>query len=885
MIRRTLSRLKVLLGGSQFRRELEEEMAFHLDRLTEELVREGMSPKEARREALLRFGSPERVQDRSREARGLGQVDEMVRNVRFAFRSMVRNPVFSMTFVLTLALCIGLGTAVFSVVDAVLWRALPYPNPDQLAVAELYDPARGPDPNGGSVDGRTWERIRDQAGFLERAVYSDWATGVNLSTDAAAAYVQQQRVGAGYFETLGVPPQMGRDFTPAEDVPDGPPVAILSNELWTRTFQRDPDILGSTLRLKGEAYTVVGVMPPDFRSNADADVWTPLAASTTGEGGGTNYSVLVRVPAGMSFQEADARMAGIQPPQANQPDAPQLRFGLLPLETALSHGVRVPLLVLLGAIGIMLLVGCANLAGLQIARTLARRMEMATRQAMGSGAGALTRQMLTENILLGLVGGLAGLVVAYFAVDGLEALAQAHFGTWQPVHLDGRALGAALGLTVLATFLFGLAPVLQVRKAEIQRVLVTGSRSVTGGGGHLARKTLLVGQVAMVTALLFAAGLLVRSQGYLEGLDPGFDPDGVLTVQFSLDDARYAEGESVQRLFSESLERLLSLPEVASAAVALTLPYERPLNLPFHLPRDEPGTSRVANVVYVTPGFFETLEIPVLAGRGFEDADRADAPAVAVANRAFVEAHFPDADGIGNSVVMGMGGAGGMEIVGVVGNVQQSAGWGATNDPVWETPTLYLPAAQADGSFFSIVHVWFSPSWIIRATASQGDLAARVTQVFRTVDPDLPVARMATLKEVMKGAFARQRFETAFLLIVAAFALLLAGVGLYGIVAHDVQVRRGEMGIRMALGSTPKQAIWAAGIGGIRLTGIGLVVGGVLTVLVARIMGHLIYGVGPYDPVTMVLLALILLLIASVASFVPATRIGRMDPAMILRES
>jgi predicted permease len=406
-----------------------------------------------------------------------------------------------------------------------------------------------------------------------------------------------------------------------------------------------------------------------------------------------------------------------------------------------------------------------------------------------------------------------------------------------------------------------------------------------GGGGHLVRKTLLVGQVALVTALLFAAGLLVRSYGHLEGLDPGFDPEGVLSVQFSLEDARYAGSEDVRRLFRESLGRLRDLPGVASAAVALTLPYERPLNLPFRLSGDDPETSRITNAVYVTPGFFETLRVPLLRGRTFQEGDREGGPVVAVANQAFVDEHLSHGPFLGTPLTMGFGGDRGVEVVGVVGNVQQAAGFGSTSQPVWETPTLYLPTTQATSEFFRLIHVWFSPSWIVRGTGTETGFAARVTRAFQTVDPDLPVARIASLEEVMARAFALQRFEAAFLLLVAGFALLLAGIGLYGIVAHEVVERRSEMGLRMALGASPARAVWIAGAGGVRLTLLGLLVGGGLAVVVGRVLVYLIHGVTPFDPLTLGFLVAVLALFSAVASFAPAARVGRVSPARILQES
>lgn len=881
MIRRLISRLKHLLRSADFRQHLDEEMAFHIERLTEDLIRAGMDPGEARREARLRFGSTERVQARAREERGLALLDETARHVRLALRGMRRSPLFAGTFLATLALCIGLATAVFGVVDAVLWRPLPYPAPDRLANAALYNPSFGKSPFQVGINGRTWERIRDDGDPFARAVYSEAGRGVNLTTEEAAAFVTQQRVGAGYFGVLGVPPLLGREFEAAEDVPDGPPVAILGHDLWTRTFGGSPEILGETIRLKGEAHTVVGIMPPDFRSGAEADVWTPLRASTTGEGSGINYAAVVRIPEGMSFQEADARFAGIEPPLSTRDDAPDRRFGLVPFDAAETAGVRLPMLVLLGAVGLLLVVGCANLAGLQIARSLARRAEMATRQALGSGSGALVRQLVVENLLLGVVGGLAGLAVAHFGVEVLEGPVRSHFGIWQDVRIDGRALAAAAAITVFATLLFGLAPVAQARRPGVYRVLVSGSR-VVGGGGHALRKLLLVGQVAVVTALLFAAGLLVRSHGHLRGLDPGFDPEDVLAVQFSLDDARYAEGESVVRLFRESLDEIRRIPGVTSAAVALALPYERGLNIFFRLPGEEDG--HVTNALYVTPGYFETLRIPLRQGRLIQEADREDAARVIVVDQAWVDAYLPDRPAVGFTLTGGYFGTEGTTIVGVVGNVQQSAGWGfgGRNPPVWETPTVYFPAAQAHGLFGT--HIWFAPSWIVSGEASQAELAAGVTRVFRQLDPDLPVARVVSLPEVVRDAFSRQRFEATFLLAAAGLALVLAGIGLYGIVAHEVLERRTEMGLRMALGATPGRAVWAAGAGGLRLSTLGLIVGGGVAVVVARIMESLIWGVAPYDPATLASLLGVLALFAAVASFVPAARVGRMNPARILRE-
>lgn len=883
MFNRLRARLHLLFHGEDFNRNLDDEMAFHIDRLAEDLMRQGMDPQTARREARIRFGSTQRAQARTREEHGLALFDEAGRNLRFAFRGMVRSPLFSTTSVLTLALCIGLAAAVFSVVNAVLWRPLPYPHPNHLAQVVLYQPAYGKDPGSTNVNGRAWQRIRDQGPF-RHAVYSDGADGVNLTTSREAAYVRQQRVGAGYFSVLGVPPEMGRGFDAADVVPGGPDVAILSHTLWMRTFDADPDILGKTIHLKGEAYTVVGVMPASFRSDAEADVWTPLRTSTTGEGGGSNYFVLVRFPRGMSLQEADARMASIQSPQSLNGTSPKRRFGLIPLDTVLTAGVRLPMLVLLGAIGLMLLVGCANLAGLQIARSLARQSEIATRQALGGGAGALVRQIVTENLLLGLFGGLAGLGVAYVTLAGLHTIVETRIGIWQGIGMDGVALASAVSLTLLATLVLGLVPVARVMNPRPVRVLVSGARGAVGGGSHLLRKLLLVGEVALVTTLLFAAGLLARSYGHLQGLDPGFDAHDVLSVQFSLDDARYAKAEEVRQLFDRTLAGIRRIPGVTAAGVALTLPYERPLNNGFRFPDEGKNTYHTMDEVYVTPGFFKALRIPLIRGRSFDEGDEAGRQIVGVVNEAFVERYLKGRSSLGTVMETGYGSMPQVKIVGVIGNVQQVPGWGKISAPVRQTPTLYLPAAQAASSFFQLVHVWFQPSWVIRANTARPELTAQVLRVFGRVDPDLPVARVASLQKVMDQAFAKPRFEAVFLVVVAVFALLLAAIGLYGIVAHEVVRRRPEMGLRMALGSSPGRAVWTVGATGVRLTFVGLLVGAAVSVAVARVMAHLIYGVTPYDPATLVVLVAILALLAAVASFLPAARVGRMRPADILRE-
>lgn len=872
--------LKDRLGGpKQDRSELDDEMRFHLEALTEDLVRQGMDRTEARREALRRFGNPEAVQERVREERGLHRFDEMDRNLRFALRQLVRDPVFGVTFVLTTALIVALGSLAWAVADTTLWRGLPYPDADRLVHVSMYDASSGSARTGMAVDGSTWEQFRDAGPDWPKAVYSGWATGVNLSSDAGAAYVAEQRVGAGYFETLGVEPVRGREFTAAEDVPDGPALTILGHELWSRTFGGDPEILGTTIRLKGEPHTVVGIMPEEFRSPADADLWTPLRPDPRGEGSGTNYTIVARLPDGSSLEQSANALLGVAPAVDWGEREGDWRFGLTSMVEADVQQRRATVRILVGGIVLMLLIGWGNLAGLQVARTLRRSGELATRRALGAAVGTVVRQLATEVAVVGTVGGVVGIAVLVSVAPAVESALSTRFGTWQSFPETEVLVAVALGFTLVSIVLSGIWPVARTAVGGTPSPRVSGTR--VRGGRHLGRKLLLVGQLAAVTVLVFSAGLLARSYAHLDGLDAGFDPTGVHAVTYSLDDARWAEASAARALYSSSIEALEARPEVRAAAVALTLPYERPLNMPIRRPGLEGNL--LTNMVYLTPGFFEMLEVPVLRGRAITDLDGPDEELVLVANQAFVDRYLEDTQPIGARIQMGadMGEA---QIVGVVGNVQQAAGgWGDAANPVWQSPTLYLSAHQVPAGFLRGVHVWFSPTWLVRGTRAGAPLAGVVTDVFRSIAPGLPVARSSTLSAVVDRAFARQRLEAGFLVMMAVFAMILAGVGLWGLVSQEVVERKGEMGVRMALGASPSEAVLKTGIGGVWLAGIGLAMGIALSIPTARLLESLVFGVGAWDPATLAIVVGALGTLAVVASFVPAVRIGRLDPAKILR--
>jgi len=886
MLRRLRSLFHILSARERYESDLSDEIEFHLESCAEDLIEAGHDPAEARRLARQRFGAEARVRSETRRASGLLLIDEAARNLRLAVRSARRSPLFSLTVIMTLGLCIGAAMAVFAVTDAVLWRPPPYPDHERLGLIVEHTPGGQLTTAGYFHDGRTWERLQENAGPIPRAAFSDWVQGVNLVGPGFSAHVDQQRVSAGFFSVLGVQPDLGRVFTPNEDRPGGDAVVILSHALWHGTFASDPGILDRTIRLKGEAHTVIGVMPEGFVSSLPADLWTPLRPSTSGEGSGTNYQFITRIPADMSRSEALARLAAIpldQPVADTAP--PRGRLALAPLKRSLAFDLRSPLLILFGAVLILLIVGCTNLASLLLSRAASRRTEISTRLALGGGTRAIVRQMLAESLVLAGGGALAGFGCGLLGMRGLELLARSHFGVWQAVQLDLRVAGAALLLSVLATVLFGLAPAWEAGRTNLSSALTGGGRRVLSGGGHRLRRFFLIAEVALVVTLLFSAGLLLRTWAHLGGLEPGFEPEGVVTVRVSLDDARYVSDEALSRLIAESVPLLQAIPGVADAGLGLTLPYERALNMPFRLPGvTAEGEWEISNLVYITPGYLTTLGIPLLAGRGFESSDATESEPVVLVNRAFADMYLeieePASGAIGRSLTLS-----GVDrrIAGIVGDVQQlNAGWGG-DDPIWAVPTVYMPAAQVSPAFLQLVHTWFQPAWVVKSTGPAAAVTGEIRAAITSLDPELPIADLSALSETVHASLARPRFNAGLLTAIAAFALLLAAVGLWGLVANEVIERSPEMGVRMALGATPTEAVRAAARPGLTLAGLGLIIGVVVALAGAGLLRSLISGVAPFDPLTLVGVVGVLLGVAVAASFLPARRIARLDPAATLR--
>lgn len=864
-------------------RERQDEFDSHLAHHIDDLVGRGVEPAEARRQARLLLGNTRARREELDEMQRASVCDAIWRDLRYAVRVLRRTPAFTATSIVTLALVIGANTAVFSLANGLLLQPLPYPDSGRLYLVEATFTSPRGQFRGTSVDGFVWEALRRTPQRDQAAVFSDMSTGVNLALNNQAFFVDQQRVGAGFFRTLGVAPAIGREFTDAEDRPGGPPVVVLNHDLWRRAFDSDPQVLGSTILLRGEPWEVIGAMPEGFRSTADADVWTPLRPSTTGEGGGTNYAVVLRVPAGTPATAVQAELRPALDPalreQGLRPDT-QATIGLRSLQDAMTAGSREVIIMLAAAATTLLVIACVNLAALLLARGGSRSKELATRMALGSGRGAVVRQLMVESLVVAAVGGACGVAVGWFGLEGLQALAGDRFADWQRVTIDGRVVAMCGGLALITSVLFGLVPAWQASRLDVQTALVEGgSRAIAGGARPWMRRSLIVAEVALGVVLLVTAGLLTRTVVNLRGLDPGINLTGLVTATVSLLDARYPSPVEVNQLFNRTLERLSATDGVEAAAVSLGLPFERVLNMGFRYPGAESGFT--SSVMYVSPEFFDTFEIATRQGRLLESRDTPDTAPVVVVNQSFERIYSKDQPVLGRRLrVAGVE----REVVGVVADIQQRPGFvvdGMVPGPIVSSPAIYLPASQISQGIVG-THVWFPPVFTVRASSpALGEQAIR--QAVSAADPLLPLGVVRQMTDVRAEATAQEEMLMTLVGILAVAALLLMAVGLHGVIAHAVTERTREFGIRLALGATPAGTVRAVTLSGVGLAAIGAVLGTALAAPASSLVASVLYGVAERDPLTYVAAGAFLLVVATIASLIPALRILRLDPATTLR--
>jgi predicted permease len=871
--------LRSAFGRSRFETDLDSEVHDHMRAYADDLMSRGVPRSEAEARARQEFGNVSMVKEDCRESNGLSWLDHLAGDLRFGLRMLRKNPAFALTAILTLALCIGANTAIFSVVDAVLFRQVPYPQPDKLAwISRLEHSPRG-ESEETSVDGETWQILHGQLRSMDVAVFSGGSKGVNLALPGAGArYVLQQSVSAGFFRVLGVPPMIGREIQPEEDHTGGPPVAVLSYALWKSSGS---PAQGGKIVLRGEPYTVIGVMPEDFRSTPPADVWTPLQPSTKGEGSGDNYGVLARIRAGYTWKLGNAELSSMMTPllerAARNPGTFQ-RFHLISLQRAQGDEIRTPLLLLWAAAGMVLLIGCVNVAGLLLARGGSRRHEIATRLALGSARSRILRQLLTESLLIAIAGGVSGLALGYGALEALKEIAVRPLGLTQPISIDLRVLTITLAMALLTSVLFGLFPALNLTRMDIRTVLAGSGRTASSRSGW-SRKGLIVCEVALGMVLLVGAGLLLRTLSHLTRLNPGYDGQNVLTASLSMQDARYESATAINHLFDASLQSIRQYPGVEAAGIALSLPYERALNdgvrvLDGPVPMDR---NEISNLTYVTPGYFDALHFRLLRGRFLNEGDGAGNQPVAVVNQAFVRRFFRGGDPIGKHL------GDKREIVGVVADVQQRSGFDGSG-AITPSRGVYIPAAQLPDGFFKMAHTWFSPSWVVRASGSDAAIAEALRHSVASVDAQLPFAEFRRMDDIRLAAFSVQRMDAVLIAALGGLALLLAAVGIYGLISHSVTERTREFGIRLALGASSRSAVLMAARPGIVLTALGIAVGWALSLGASKSLSAVISGVAPNDTLSFVAAAGVLLIVAALASFLPSIRIARVNPGSTLRQ-
>jgi predicted permease len=811
-------------------------------------------------------------------------MQSILHEIRYALKQLGKNPGYSLVVILTLALCIGANTAIFSVVDALLLRPLPYPEPQGLGSLMQSISGSSNTSYPVNIDRDTWRFVRDNVPAVTAAVASNGG-GANLEAGGRAQYVHDQRVSASYFDVLGLRPMIGRSFTPSEDTPGGPRAVVLSYGLWKNTFGGDANIVGQSIRLKSVPYTVIGVLPARAQTPSAVDLWTSLRPDTSEEGGGDNFEPILRLKTGATWELVNAQLSRLESltsrvVQKKYPGA-RVSYYAVPLQQTLAVETRTPAMILMAAVGFVLLVACANLAGLALVRVGRRESEVATRLALGATKWAILRQFWIESLLLTTAGGFAAVIVGGLTLEVMNRRISEKFLPLGGVSMDARVLLFTAIAGIGASLFFGLLPALSAGRIDVGSALVNGAtRSVAQSSGTRTRYALIIGEVALTVVLLTVAGLLIRTLVYLRTLPPGFNPENVVVAKASLDDARYNDRASFLKLLDESTAAMQNITGVQSAAVGLTVPYERALNYAVRV-ADGPqsGDQDMTNLVYVTPSYFEALQIALRTGRLLAASDTSNSQYVAVVNAAFAKRYLGREDSVGRHLVSD---GNTIEVVGITSNVVTPPGFTA-GGPIVAEPTVYVPATQMPTQLVNLAHVWFQPSWIVRTRGNLAGINQQMQQALAQVGPALPISGFYAMRDVLSQALLLQHVEVGLLATLAALALLLSSVGIYGLVSNLVNQRTRELGIRMALGCTLQGAMFEVSRSGIAATGAGLACGLFLSSAAVKVLRSQLFGVVLYDPLTLCAVSALLALVAVLAAVLPTFRIAKIDPAETLR--
>jgi len=816
-----------------------------------------------------------------------GRLTELRDDLRFAARLLRKSPGFTMVAVLTLALAIGANTAIFSVVNGVLLRPLPFSQPERLFVVERYSPDRTAQHM--SVPQYAFLSAQPRP-FSHVTTYPAFNATFTLGLDQPPERVWGAQVTRTFFEVFGVRLAHGRGFLPEEDVPGGPRVVVLSHGLWRSRFGGQPQAVGQSLIINGQPHTIVGVAPAGFRHPSDAALWTSLQLNLA-ETDTTHYLTVVGLlKPGVPAEQVSA-MVEEQGEQLRAGRPELFRAGVVmkarSLHEAMSRSVRPALLVLLGAVGLLLLTACVNLANLQLARATVRERELALRTALGASPARLVRQLLTESVLLSGVGGVLGLVLAVGALPGLLALAPEGLPLRDSIRMDGMVLAFTFGVSVLSGLVFGVLPAWQSSRLAPQSSLQVGSvRATIGARGARTRRILVVCQVALAVILLTGASLLVRSFMVLSGVEPGFDPRGVLAIKLSLPLTRYGSVEAVESFVRQMAVRGKTVPGVEAMGFTTVLPMEQGPGVDFYIHGGpfEPAETRVGAALYrpVSGGYFKVLKIALARGRLLDELDSQGSQPVVVVNESAARRFWPREDPIGRFVTLGvsvplLADIGRREIIGVVKDVREQ---GLHVDP---PPIIYVPLGQMPKRF----HAWgvalLPQSLLVRGTSSTVPLSESLQRVIWEQDPQLPASQFTPMEQHISGSLGAQRFNTLLMGLMAGLALLMAAIGIYGVLAYLVNQRTQEMGVRMALGATRTQLVWLVLRQGLVTVGLGLALGVLGALWFTHLLSSLLVYVSELDPVAFIVAPVPLLLVALVAILLPALRASRVDPMVALR--
>ena len=872
-MRSILRRFGHLLGRRRFEADLKDELRFHEEMAAEEARNRGADPEEARFAARRRVGNTAQLEESARAVWSPPALSDLLRDVHYALRGLRRQPGYAAAGILTLLLAIGATTALFSVLDAVLLRPLPYAESNRLVQVWEHNLTRNRPEN--VVAPSNFLDWHDRARSFEAFAIYTWSS-VSLAGDAPEL-LSGRAVSTNFFTVLRARPALGRLFMPEDTVDKAPTAMVVSDALWRRRFGGDPAIVGRSVPLRDGTAILIGVMPPDFRPMGDEEYWEPWPMTSNLRPRQGRYALSVaRLKPGMTAEAADQELKGIA--SVLEREYPDFDTGwtvdVVPLQVQVTGKAKPVLLLLAGAIACVLLIACANVANLKLGQVLARRTELAVRAALGASRGRILRQMIVEGLVLAVAGGGLGVLAAIVGVRALVHSQLSQIPRLSEVGVDLRMLGFAFLITAFAGVIFGLAPALALREGALRQPL---SRRGEGGGGPSGRRIrgILVSiQVALCLMLLTGAGLTIRSLAKLVAVDPGFDPTRTLAVELSLPGEATATAEKAITYTEELSRRLGALPGVQRVGLVNTLPLHGiPSGTSVFVvgqPAPAPGQASVTDVSIVDTGYFGALKTPLLDGRGLTGADRRGAPKVVLVNQAFAKQVLRGAAALGQQIRVNMWDPDtAVAIVGVVGDIRRA---GLDVDP---RPAVYYPYLQQPAGSINLV---------VRASGSEMELSSAIRTEVAAFDRFLPILSMETMESYVRASTDDRRYPMLLLSVLAALALVLSAVGLYGVLAYIVGQRSREIGLRRALGATGGGIARLVVGEGFRFVGIGVAVGLAASLATTRFLDKLLYGLSPGDPLTLVLVAGVLVGVAALATWIPTRRALRVDPAVTLRE-